>query len=440
MGSGPPGGPGFVPGGGPVKIIHGQAQLLEPASVPPEAWSDNWLAYSRYDGVVVTGEDFRALLPEAQTALWQYVETGGCLLVLGREKIDLPPGWVRRPDVQGFTVHQGGFGECLQTADLNFVGWPVSRWTTLNAKWLQTAQPWQARRSAVESHQKFPVVDNIGVPVKGLFALMLLFAVAIGPANLYVLGRKRRRIWMLWTVPAISAVTCLAVFGYMLLAEGWEGHLRTEGLTLLDDTTHRATSIGWTAFYSPLTPGDGLHFGYDTEVVPQRSYDYGRSAAHSCTLDWTNDQHLAQGWVEARVPAHFKVRKSEVRRERLTARRAPDGTLTVVNGLGADVVRLRAADENGILLAAEHVAAGAQATLRPTGEAVEELRGGDARSVFTAPDWLDKWEQMRKQPATYLRPGTYLAELDAAPFFEDGLRNARGRKYRSLVLGTLKPE
>src|SRR5262249_22076700 len=149
--------------------------------------------------------------------------------------------------------------------------------------------------------------EDVGVPVRGLFVLMVLFCIGIGPVNLWLLGRKDRRIWMLWTVPVLSLLTCLAVFGYMLISEGWHGHLRTEAVTLLDETTHRATSFGWTAFYAPLTPGDGLHFSSDTEVMWLKGQDllrgpYGYSrtpdvSSSSCTLDWSQDQHLASGWI-----------------------------------------------------------------------------------------------------------------------------------------------
>jgi hypothetical protein len=43
-----------------------------------------------------------------------------------------------------------------------------------------------------------------------------------------------------------------------------------------------------------------------------------------------------------------------------------------------------------------------------------------------------------KFPERHLVPGSYLAELDDAPFVEEGLRGARADRSWSLVLGTLK--
>ena len=39
-----------------------------------------------------------------------------------------------------------------------------------------------------------------------LFTFVLIFALVIGPVNIYFLTRTRRRIWLLWTVPACSLI------------------------------------------------------------------------------------------------------------------------------------------------------------------------------------------------------------------------------------------
>ena len=66
------------------------------------------------------------------------------------------------------------------------------------------------------------LVAETTVPVRGLFVLVLLFGVGIGPANLWLLSRYKRRIWLWWNVPAISLLTCLVVFGYSLASEGMD--------------------------------------------------------------------------------------------------------------------------------------------------------------------------------------------------------------------------
>ena len=111
------------------------------------------------------------------------------------------------------------------------------------------------------------LVAEATVPVRGLFVLVLLFGVGIGPANLWLLSRYKRRIWLWWNVPAISLLTCLAVFGYSLASEGLTGHGKTASMTLLDERCHRATTIGYLSYYCPLTPSVGPRFGVDTDVA-----------------------------------------------------------------------------------------------------------------------------------------------------------------------------
>jgi hypothetical protein len=273
--------------------------------------------------------------------------------------------------------------------------------------------------------------------VRGLFVLMLAFVVVIGPINLIWLARKRKKIWMLWTVPVIALVACLAVTGYALLGEGVSATSRTEAFTILDESSHRATTIGWTAFYAPIAPSEGLRFGYDTELDPVFPDAWGyMGAAGYRAIDLSSDQHLASGWITSRVPAYFKFRKSETRRERLTIRRSGGDSISVVNGLGADVRSLWLADGDGRIYTTKVIRAGAEAKLSLESFGLVEKRAG-LRELFTGAfaDWLEGMKEVERNPQRYLGPGCYLAELDSSPFVEEGLKGVETRKGRSLVYG-----
>src|SRR5262249_8531219 len=138
----------------------------------------------------------------------------------------------------------------------------------------KTSLPWRQPPTAATAAAVFPVVDDQGIPARGLFVVMLLFAVVIGPVNIYVLSRHQRRIWMFWTVPVISALTSAGVLGYMSLSEGWQSHERTQGITFLDQASGRAATLGMVGYYTPLVPRDGLHFGPDTELTPIPEYSW----------------------------------------------------------------------------------------------------------------------------------------------------------------------
>jgi hypothetical protein len=426
----------------------------------PKAWGcERWLGLSCFDGVALRVSQLDDLPAATRDALWRYVECGGGLLLVGEDRVPggwlwryverggllpagevkVPDGWKRRQgSVEGLTAYYPGFGQCLVVEQADPARWDPAQWRAILDMWEQSAQPWQHVRSANDANALFPVVEDRGVPVRGLFAAMLVFAILIGPVNINLLKRKKRRLWLLWTVPVFSLLTCAAVFGFMMLSEGLTGQVRAQGVTVLDEVSQRAASVSWLGVYSPITPGDGLHFGYDTEVTPQLRDDPRRHYREGSgrTIDWTGGQHFQSGWVKALVPAHFTVRSSEQRLERLAVRRESDGSLKAVNALKAPVVKLWLADAGGKIHTAENVPAGKEAALKRSdlrAEGKEEA----LREAF-AGDWLTLSNSLPARPEEVLRPGTYLAVLDGAPFLEKGLRSAQPRPGQSVVFGILK--
>src|SRR5262249_49781797 len=152
------------------------------------------------------------------------------------------------------------FGQCLVIPQTDINKWEPEQWRPITAMWDQSARPWLDVQTPSHAHDRFPVVEDVRIPVRTLFIAMLTFAVLIGPINIWVLTRANRRFWLLWTVPSLSLLACAAVVGYMTLAHGWKGQARVEGMTILDETTQRATSAGWLGLYALTTPGDGLRF------------------------------------------------------------------------------------------------------------------------------------------------------------------------------------
>ena len=400
-------------------------------------WSSEWLSYSRFDGIAVTAEEMQRMPAPVRLALIRYVECGGALEVAGAWQ---PPQDWRSRDSSGSGVRTFavGFGVCLVKDRTDSVN---SDHPALLAAAGDAAAPSRNIRSVEDANREFPVVEDIQVPVRGMLGLMLAFVVVIGPVNLLLLARLNRRIWLLATVPLVSLATGGLMFGYSVVSEGFQGHCRTLTLTLLDETTGRATSLGWAGYYSPLSSREGLHFSYQTELTAQvaedNSYRYGsRSGAAPSTgrtVDWTQDQHLANGWLAARVPIHFTFRKSEVRRERLAVRTDAAGKVTVVNGLGAAIKQLTLADREGNQFAAANIPAGAEVTLEP--------RSGKAADFSLRNVYKDAWQQMiqtmANNPMECLRPQTYIAVLDGSPFTDNAMPAAGQRNSLAVVYGIL---
>jgi hypothetical protein len=133
------------------------------------------------------------------------------------------------------------------------------------------------------------------------------------------------------------------------------------------------------------------------------------------------------------VPLYFAFRKSEVRRERLTVSVRENGSIGLLNCLGADIRQLWWADKTGELYTATNISAGAESRLTPINMKVSGAADG-LRNVYTN-NWLQMINQSEVNPREALSSGCYLAVLDASPFVEEGLRNVNTRKAKSLVYG-----
>jgi hypothetical protein len=262
---------------------------------------------------------------------------------------------------------------------------------------------------------------------------MLAFVVVIGPVNIVLLNRRKRRTWMLWTVPAISFTTTLLVFAYSLLREGITPDVRITGLTVLDQAGHHATTVGVAAFYCPLTPSQGLHYDYETEVTPLTHVGYDRSG-NAREVDWTQAQHLGRGWVSARVPAHFHLRKSESRRERLQIEKE-NGQWQAVNGLGAPIKSLWLADASGRIYQAHNIAAGQKAGMIASNHSLVSSQLGTDR-LFHDIGFTAHTNSLGSDTDKYLLPGTYIAVLDGNPFIENALGSA-GRSKRTRTAAVI---
>ena len=398
-------------------------------------WSTNWLAYTCYEGLVLTDDDMRAIPAQAKQAIKRYVMAGGSLTVLGRWQPE-QDWYAQSNDEHKTEAYYVGFGEAVVIGEKD----PnVIRSGTLNAlsrTWFRSHSTWMEERDDVSSaNRRFAVVEDLGVPTGGLLLLMIAFAVVIGPVNLWYLGRIKKRMWLMWTVPAISLVFCLAVWVYATAAEGWRGRERTEGLTLLDERAAVAITHGMTAFYSPLTPGGGLRFSADTEVTPQ--IDFYQDDRRR-TVDWTKQQHLKTGWIVARVPAHFRVRKCDpTQRGRINPTINTDGDITAVNGLGAACEVLYLADENGDIHVARDTRAGEAFDLSDSGGRASG--GADAlRDLYRKDTPVEMLAEAERRYEQLLQPNSYIAVLDDNPFIESGMGKEDSRKARAIVYGLVE--
>lgn len=403
-------------------------------------WSHNWLGYSCYDVIVIDGDEAETMPPQVQLAVRRWLECGGTLFINAKT---IPKAFSEGGKEYINKNYLVGFGRVIISG-----GKGKSGWQETYKLFAAASIPQYCQTDAPDNRDELLVAQTT-VPVRGLFVLVLLFGICIGPVNLWLLSKYKRRIWLWWNVPAISLLTCLTVFGYSIASEGWTSHGKTASLTVLDERSHRATTFGYVSFYSPLTPSSGPHFHTDTEVTllnTEMNYyrRYGSMGSNTLhTVDWTADQHLRSGWVTARVPTYFQIRKNEDRRERLSVEKNADGTLKIVNALGADIRRLCLADSSGRIFETTDIPAGAERTLtadknKTASNNVDFVPG----KISLVSSWLHTFRGINDAwiLSDVISPGTYIALLDQSPFIERPLEGATVEDTAAIVYGISKEE
>jgi hypothetical protein len=165
---------------------------------------------------------------------------------------------------------------------------------------------------------------------------------------------------------------------------------------------------------------------------------HGSGSGTSREVDWTQSQHFSRGWISARVPVHFHLRKSETRRERIQVVNE-NGKLQVVNGLGAPIKSLWVADADMNVYAATSVAAGQKAGLIPSPQSQPAERSG-VNGLWHEITYVARPDPLDGGAGKFLTPNSYIAVLDGNPFIENALGSASSPKHTkssAIVFGIL---
>ncbi|HJQ37933.1 MAG TPA: hypothetical protein VKB93_12415 [Thermoanaerobaculia bacterium] len=393
------------------------------ADLPAAEWSDQWIQYGQYDGVLLTTEDWTQLPPAVRSALLRWTAAGGTLTFLGMPG-PLPVVMRQAVEAQNVAAWHSGFGTiAVLESQTEF---PVPAVEELRTMW---------RRGKVnpETGQRMddvlPILDKTAIPIGSMFSVLVLFAVAGGPASLILLARKEKRVWIFGTLPLLAIVTTVTVVGALILNEGFARIQRTTTVTMLDEQHGEAATIGWIGFYATFPPNGEVRFDYDSEVQPLFPTKDART-------DWTDGQRFLSGWVGSRVPSHFTLRKSEPRRERVPIR-IQGGRVYALNGLGVPITKLEVALADGSVFEAQQLAPGKEVTLRRNGT-IPGAWKDPALLPGASTTWYSLASRVSNESREYLRPGTYIAVLDKSPFVEQALEDPSRVTTQAVVIGTMK--
>jgi len=176
---------------------------------------DDWRAYSGYDYIMMTDEEWTAVSPGAKTAILSWIRLGGNL------RIYTPTG-----TATGLNLPQDtSFGSVLVgrttggalkldapgiIRDLTAASAPVAQMDSINNDY-NTLWPLQND------------FGKVGFNYAVFIVILIAFGVIVGPVNLFVFAKTGRRHRLFITTPLISLAASLLLVVLILLQDGFGG-------------------------------------------------------------------------------------------------------------------------------------------------------------------------------------------------------------------------
>ena len=404
--------------GGPIASMTSSAFPTVLSTEGASPWAEDFRAYTRYAGCMLSADEFAELSPAVRTALLDYAAAGGLLCLFGTDTpppcpfrgghpaLD-PPPWLEPPTNQLKYVLLGrGTLVILSVSS-------AEELADESLKVLITLLD-RTEKHIGSGKQKPESCPSWMIPVPpvhfaGVFLVLVLFSVLAGPVLVVVLARRNRRIHILWLLPAISAGFSLLLIAVFLLTNGIRPTLLNEANVLLDQGAGRAVVSGHTAILAPLSLRKGLVFDRGALLRPRDQNHSSASARHSIEIG--DAQVVGPGWVRPGIVTEFDTLFVVRTHQRIEFDRDETGTPVARNLLGGTIDKLFYWDAQGVYYTLT-------APLEP---------GATARLV------------LERASAGKPKANCYRADLGAsAPFVADPLQGGRARRIEQThVFGIL---
>ncbi len=246
------------------------------------------------------------------------------------------------------------------------------------------------------------LIPGVGsVPIFAFLCLITVFTLVIGPLNYYWLYKRRRLALMVITVPVIAGVTCILLFAYSLIADGFSIRSRVHSFTWLDQQRKSAVSLSRQSLYAPFAPSNGLRFSPECAVFPlwpsSGEFEGG-------SVDWSaNDQHLSSAWFRSQTWTQFQTVENRDERGRLDYTPPADPkapTLKISNGLSWDLDYLAIRISDTQWYAGGPVPAGATAEfkLTPRSDIRAQFQKTQEQTAWAYPEGVTESSNNRHTP------------------------------------------
>ncbi|MBK1883632.1 hypothetical protein JIN85_14510 [Luteolibacter pohnpeiensis] len=183
----------------------------------PKQVSDNWLAYSGWDSILMLASEWSQVSAGGQTAILAWVRMGGQLVIYQDHS--------GSADALGLPVDDPGMG--FISLQPNPPGLHLPAEETIDLVGVKSgAQP---GHSVIQDayRSSWPLQNRFGIKLfrYGLFIVVLLiFGILVGPVNLFVFAKSGKRHRLFITTPIISLGASAVMIFLIILQDGFGGN------------------------------------------------------------------------------------------------------------------------------------------------------------------------------------------------------------------------
>jgi hypothetical protein len=269
------------------------------------------------------------------------------------------------------------------------------------------------------------LVGRLQFPVTLLILFITIFAVTVGPINLFVLAGPGRRQRLFWTTPLISLVASLLLGAIIWLQDGSGGDGQRVVLGVLTGDTNQLLLRQEQVSRSGLLLDRAFTLTEDALVAPisltgDASLETARrfeQTGKNLSGQWFNSRAVQAQYLEAIVPTRARIELTDT---------AEDGTPTLLSSVPFTLERILYTDDTGTQWQGGPLRTGEKITLtQSTPDATRAIYG---KSKSAGPLISEPWEKF------WTNKNTFLATATEGPYLET-LPTIRWTNHQSLLTG-----
>ena len=337
-----------------VKRVDNSGSDLLGSTVNPDDLPEDWRGLSGIAGMWMTGDELNKLDPAQRDAILTWVHAGGWLTLC--RVLEAPKDF--RDAGFGHVRTLPGALDSTQNIETTILSGELPAMPAYSGAF--------KGGTAAEKDELMEVTPNVPL----LFGVMAIFAVVVGPLNIWVLARRRRER-LFWTTPVISVCASGMLMGMIVMQDGIGGHGLRAAVVCVFPESHNEVVTQEELSRCGLLLGSGFQTR-DPVVVRQLDISqFSPMGAKSTGRGLKNEGTTFHGqWFESRAAQAQRIVEVTPTRAEITVVNAADArdkgaSPAIVSSFGGTLDLLVYTDGQNRQWTGSAVRTGQEQTLKP---------------------------------------------------------------------------